>query len=282
VHCTSKFTLLFRLAFPDQKESTQIRLALEPNHELLQDTTMEYIGHDGKTVRTELIERQEHKVYKGETYVRDELSKQWREAGWTRIMVLRDGSNPLFEGVFLKDGDVHHVKLLSKYNAQKDIEDMEFEEEDPDETMVVYRDSDRFFQQGTLLGRSVGDALSAEEANSSICAHDRLEFNMQERSGFEMDLLGRLVRRQDTGSVSTGGSRSALAATVGDTNGCETIRRVALVAAAADCSYVTKLGNATATRAQIISLFNQVCPAIAPTNSRLLHYMRINSISPLD
>jgi hypothetical protein len=244
---------------------------------------MEYIGHDGKTIRTEAIERHEHKVYKGETYVRDELSQQWREAGWTRIMVLRDGSNPLFEGVFLKDGDVHHVKLLSKYNAQKDIEDMEFDEEDPDETMIVYRDSDRFVQQGTILGRSVGDALSAEEANSSICAHDRLEFNMQDRSkGFGLDFLGRLVRRQDTGSVSTGGSRSALAATVGDTTGCQTTRRVALVAAAADCTYVSKHGNATATRAQIISIFNQVCPSITPTNSRLLHCMRTNSISPLD
>lgn len=222
---------------------------------------MEYIGQDGKTVRTELIERNEHKVYKGQTYVRDDLSKQWREAGWTRIMVLRDGLDPLFEGVFLKDGDVHHVKLLSKYNAQKDSEDMEFGDEDPEETMVVYRDSDRFIQQGTLVGRSLGDALSAEEANSSICGHDRLEFNMQERSGgFGLDLLGRLVRRQDTGTVSTGGSRSALAATVGNTNGCETTRRVALVAAAADCTYVSKHGNATATRAQIISIFNQVCP----------------------
>jgi hypothetical protein len=175
-------------------------------------------------------------------------------------MVLRDGSNPLFEGVFLKDGDVHHVKLLSKYNVQKDLDDVEFGAENPEETMVVYRDSDRFVQQGTLLGRSVGEALSTEEANSSMCAHDRLEFNMQDRSrGFGMDLLGRLVRRQDTGSgISTGGSRSALALTVGNTNGCETTRRVALVAAAADCAYVSKHGNATSTRSQIISIFNQV------------------------
>jgi hypothetical protein len=221
---------------------------------------MEYIGSDGKTVRTELIERHDHKVYKGHAYVRNEYTKEWRVAGWTRIMVLRDGSNPLFEGVFLKDGDVHHVKLLSKYNVQKDLDDLEFGAENPEETMVVYRDSDRFVQQGTLLGRSVGEALSAEEANSSMCAHDRLEFNMQDRSkGFGMDLLGRLVRRQDTGSgISTGGSRSALASTVGNPNGCETTRRVALVAAAADCSYVSKHGNATSTRSQIISIFNQV------------------------
>jgi hypothetical protein len=229
---------------------------------------MEYIGSDGKTVRTELIERHDHKVYKGHAYVRDEYTKEWRVAGWTRIMVLRDGSNPLFEGVFLKDGDVHHVKLLSKYNVQKDLDDVEFGEENPEETMVVYRDSDRFVQQGTLLGRSVGEALSAEEANSSMCAHDRLEFNMQDRSrGFGMDLLGRLVRRQDTGSgISTGGSRSALAQTVGNTNGCETTRRVALVAAAADCAYVSKHGNATSTRAQIISIFNQVHSTFTTTN----------------
>jgi hypothetical protein len=246
--------------------TSQIRLSLEPNHHLFpEDATVEYIDNDGSTVRTEAIVRQEHKVYKGQAYYKDEITKQWTNCGWTRIMVLRDGANPLFEGVFLRDNDVYHVKMLSKYDSVRGEDDLEFVDENPDETMVVYRDSDRFIAQAALLGRSVEGTISTEEVNSTMCGHDRLDFNMQttERGpwSFGRDLLGRLVRRQGSdvgGSLATGGSRSQLAATVGNTAGCETTRRVALVAAAADCSYVTKHGNSSATRAQIISIFNQV------------------------
>ena len=289
VHCTSTFTLVFSVEFQGEQRS-QIRLSLEPNHHLFpEDATVEYINDEGHTVRTEPIVRQDHKVYKGEAYFKDELTKQWTSCGWTRIMVLRDGADPLFEGVFLKDRDVHHVKLLSKYNSQKDLRDLEFADEDPDNTMVVYRDSDRFLSQSTLLARSVDGTVSSEDANTTICAHDRLAFNMQSKEQgpwtLGKDIFGRLVRRQSSdvgGSLATGGSRSQLAATVGDTTGCQTTRRVALVAAAADCSYVTKYGNASATRAQIISIYNQVCRTLAVAYNRLPLYMRINSISRLD
>src|ERR1700694_285049 len=73
VHCTSSFTLVFRIPFPDQ--NSQIRLLLEPNHDLLQDAKVEYLGNDGRTVRTETIVRNDHKVYKGEAYARTEKTK---------------------------------------------------------------------------------------------------------------------------------------------------------------------------------------------------------------
>ena len=265
VHCTSTFTLVFDVTFEGERNS-HIRLSLEPNHHLFPEgAIVEYIDNDGSTVRTEGIVRHEHRVYKGQAYYKDEVTKQWTSCGWTRIMVLRDGANPLFEGVFLRDGDVYHIKLLAKYNSQRGVDDLEFMDENPDETMVIYRDSDRFLSQAALLERSVEGTVSTEEVNSTICAHDRLEFNMQTRGrvpwSLGRDLLGRLVRRQGSdvgGGLATGGSRSQLASTVGNTAGCETTRRVALVAAAADCSYVTKHGNSTATRAQIISIFNQV------------------------
>jgi hypothetical protein len=212
-------------------------------------------------VRTESIVRNDHKVYKGQAYVQDEQTKQWRYCGWTRITVLRDGSDPLFEGVFVREEDVYHVKLLSKYNLQKDLADVEFEFDDTEEKMVVYRDSDRFISQTKLLQRSAG-IVSSYEANMTMCTHDRLEFNQQigeNPRGMGLDLMGRLVRRQDTGNIATGGSRAQLASTVGDTNGCSSTRQVALVAAAADCAYVTNFGNASATRSNIISIYNQVC-----------------------
>jgi hypothetical protein len=183
-------------------------------------------------------------------------------------MVLRDGENPLFEGVFLKDDDVHHVKLLSKYNAKKAADDVDLEDLEPDETMVVYRDSDRYLAQALLIGRSFDGVASSEQANSSMCGHDKLPFNVQQNAqesettwGFGLETLGRLVRRQSDvgGSLSTGGSQQSLAATIGDTNGCSTTRQVALVAAAADCTYVQNNGNSTATRSNIISIYNSVC-----------------------
>jgi hypothetical protein len=274
VHCTSSFTLVFGFGFSDQHK-TQIRLSLEPNHDLLQNAKVEYINHEGEVVRTEAILRHEHKIYKGQAYVRDEQNGQWRSCGWTRITVLRDGLEPLFEGTFVKDGDVHHIKLLSKYRLRKDIDDAEIDFDDPDERMVIYRDSDRFISQTTLLQRSVGNMLSTNEANASICAHDRLEFNMQGRSkprSFGLDVLGRLVRRQGGdvgGNLATGGSRAQLASTIGETTGCPTTRQVALVAAAADCSYVAKNGNSSATRTNIISIYNQVSDSASLANPGL-------------
>ena len=224
---------------------------------------MEYLDQEGHTTLTEEIIRHEHKVYKGEAYVRDEETKSWHHCGWTRIMVLRDGENPLFEGVFLNEGDVNHIKLLSEYNQRRETDDVDLAMMQPEETMVVYRDSDRVIAQAGLLGRSVDGVATTQEANTSMCAHDRLAFNMQERGqspDSAWDIFGRLVRRQNDvgGNIPTGGSRAQLAQTVGDTNGCSTTRRVALVAAAADCAYVSKIGNSSATRSHIISVYNQV------------------------
>jgi hypothetical protein len=175
-------------------------------------------------------------------------------------MILRDGSNPLFEGVFINNEDVTHIKLLSKYNIQRELDDVDVGTENGDEKMVAYRDSDRFVSQAKLLQRSAEGVVGLEDANMSMCAHDRLEFNMQAAEssrGFGLDILGRLVRRQGNDvSGTTGGSRAQLQSTIGETAGCPTTRQVALVAAAADCSYVTANGNASATRANIISIYN--------------------------
>jgi hypothetical protein len=231
---------------------------------LFQNAKVEYINDIGEIVRTEPVVRHEHKVYKGQAYVRDEETREWRHSGWTRITVLRDGSSPLFEGVFVKDGDVHHVKLLSKYNLKKDSDDVHIGFEDEEETMVVHRDSDRLISQAKLLQRSADSILTSTEANISLCGHDGLSFNVQNEQrlrGVWYNSLGRLLRRQGSDiSGATGGSQAQLGSTIGDTTGCTTTRQVALVAAAADCSYVTMNGNSSSTRSNIISIYNQVFP----------------------
>jgi hypothetical protein len=277
VHCTSSFTLLFDVAFPDQ-EKQHFRLSLEPNHELFQNPKVEYIDNNGATTRVESIVRHEYKVYKGNAYVRDE-NNQWNYCGWTRITILRDGEDPLFEGVFLHDGEVHHVKLLSDFNARREVDDVQFGIQNPSETMIVYRDSDRYFAQASLLGRSIGDIASANEANVTTCGHDLLTFNKgggQAAPGSAWDFVGRLVRRQNDVSGNIGGSRAQLARTIGNTNGCPTTRMVALVGAAADCAYVAALGNSSSTRSNIISVFNSVRRSLYLVNNRLLPCMKIN------
>ena len=165
--------------------------------------------------------------------------------------------------MFINNKDVYHIKLLANYNRHREQHDATIGFDDPEEKMVVYRDSDRFLSQVKLRQRSVDGTESSREINTTICAHDRLEFNRQtaEKSkGFGFDLLGRLIRRQggDTGGGNIGGSRAELATTIGDTAGCSATRQIALVAAAADCSYVTKMGNASNTRSNVISIYNQV------------------------
>ena len=281
VHYTSSFTLTFRLSFPGQKD-TRVKLSLQPNHDLLQDAKIEYIDSNGAIIRSEAIFRHEHKIYKGEAYIRDETTKQWRHCGWTRITVLQDGSHPLFEGAFLNYDDIYHIKLLSKYNARKDLDDADIGTENEDDIMVVYRDSDRFFTQASLIQRSIEGVVSSAEANRSMCAHDRLEFNIQQRerrkSAFGVDLLNRLTRRQggDISGNIGGTTRADLQATIGDTAGCPQTRQVALVAAAADCSYVTANGNASATRSNIISIYNQAYPSLNVSDFRLLLFTNSN------
>jgi hypothetical protein len=287
VHFTSTFTLVFCLPFSDQ-ENTQIRLSLEPNHDLIQDDAkVEHLDQNGNIVRIESIVRHEHKIFKGQAYIRDEHTRQWQYCGWTRITILRDGSNPLFEGVFVADGDVHHIKLLANYNRDRELDDATVEFDDTEEKMVVYRDSDRFISQAQLFQRSVDGTASSYDTNASICAHDRLEFNQQawkKPNDLGFDLFRRLVRRQgsgDTGSGTTAGSRAQLAATIGDTAGCPNTRQVALVAAAADCAYVANMGNVSNTRSNIISIYNQVFHMSNFAYDRPLLSTNSNSIFPL-
>jgi len=153
--------------------------------------------------------------------------------------------------------------LLANYNRQREIDDARVGFENTEEKMVVYRDSDRYISQATLLQRSVEGTLSSHEANTSMCGHDNLEFNkvqLEEKTGsYGFDTLRRLIRRQgDTTNIATGGSKAQLATTVGNTNGCPNTKQVALVAAAVDCSYMTRMGNASNTRSNIISIYNQV------------------------
>ncbi|EPS45017.1 hypothetical protein H072_975 [Dactylellina haptotyla CBS 200.50] len=264
IHAFSSFFMTFSIDRPKQ----QVKLILEPNHDVV-DSSVEisYVGSDGKTVKTEKIDRNNEKVYKGTTYVLDE-DFGWEFAGYSRIYVYRDGEDPLFGGVFTIFGDDHHVQLRSEYARTK-------HEEDPavhgdEEFMVVVRDSD--VNAGIKVQQKRGLGLE------QTCGSDGLTFNtdpnhrirrqINDAPGMKRDvswnplgaskIFGGMKRRQvDTSSGGFGGGIN-LRSVIGSTVGCPSTRKVALMGVVADCEYVASFdNNGERVRQNIISIVNQ-------------------------
>ena len=190
----------------------------------------------------EPVDRTEHKVYKGFSYTKATSGPGWIRSGTARVAVHRDGSDPMFEGVFRIDGNSHHVQSLQKYRALKHVDDPEVQIEGDGkeaETMVVWRDSDLStfqFDHGELK-RSV--------SNDSRCDSNLLDFNAKLDDAWRRNSQLRAVEsrslfgRQSIDGGSSGGDAPGidLKSTIGSTGGCPTTRKVALVGIATDCTY---------------------------------------------
>ncbi|UKZ59033.1 uncharacterized protein TrAtP1_000353 [Trichoderma atroviride] len=172
VHSHSEFDLTFSLH--DGQE--RIRLSLHPNHDVLhEDFEVTYLDSQGNIRSREKVQRSEHKVYRGNAYIERPDEDGWSLAGWARITVHRDGKHPVFDGAFRADGDNHHIHTGTKYNNLKLDSDPAFEDwkaRDPDEVMVVWRDSD----VQDFLGRG---ELKRHVSSPSECISDSLNFNSQ-------------------------------------------------------------------------------------------------------
>lgn len=256
VNALSTFDLAFDL------HGRRIRLSLEPNHDIIADgATVDYLGPDGEVIRREPIQRLDHKVFKGQSWVRDAYSDGWQHAGWARIVVRRDGVDPLFEGAFAIGHDHHHIQMASNYMQTRHEQDPLLEGAG-DEYMVCFRDSDIATDSGDrpeLRKKALGDTYA--------CRADTLDFNMQPEHPVYAAMLRRdestwsesysLSRRQlDT---STGGGNSAgvnLTTTIGQTAGCPTTRKVALVGVATDCTYTASFNSSESARQNVITQMN--------------------------
>src|SRR2546423_2694559 len=164
VNAYSSFDLTFEL----HKNAQPIRLSLEPNHDILaaEGAYVEYLDKDGNVSHTERIEREAHKVFQGKSWIQ-ERDGEWTNVGWARIVIRRDGIDPLFEGAFTIMGDHHHIQLRSNYMQTKHALDPHLEG-DEDEYMAVFRDSDIAHSPHKELRRS---------GRESSCSADKLEFN---------------------------------------------------------------------------------------------------------
>ncbi len=271
MHSHSSFDVTFSL----HQRRQHVKLQLEPNHDLIWDgAVVEYLDANGVLTHTEPIERADHKVFKGHSWVQD-ASGTWKYAGWARLTVHRDGVRPLFEGAFTIDDNHHHIQLRSNYMQTKHVLDPHAEEHDVanEDYMVTFRDSDigRDVGQHAELRRSIGLDVS--------CPADQLEFNMlqqQQQQQQQLRAVGNVgVLKRETGfwgMVPTGslfskrqidiipsGGNSAginLRSSIGQTAGCPNTRKVALVGVATDCTYTGMFNSTNSTRQNVITQMN--------------------------
>ena len=236
-----------------------MRFTLEPNQDIIADgASIQYLGPDGEPIRTEPIDRLAHKIYRGHAWLQ-ENSGHWANVGWARVTIKRDGINPLFEGAFAIMRDHHHVQLRSNYMRTK--HDLDPEAEDTgDEYMTVFRDSDisrRPVSAHTELKRSIGLV-------DRSCRSDQLHFNsdptqtvLRRDVGFWgaapiTSLFGK--RQIDTNGIPTGGNSGGvnLKGSIGNTQGCPSTRKVALIGVATDCSYTSSFNSTESAHANVI------------------------------
>lgn len=179
--------------------------------------------------------------------------------------MVTDGPSPLFEGAFSIVHDNHHVQLRSKY-----LETMH--EHDPlmglsfENDMVLWRDSD-------TIRRGGHQGLKRRERELA-CSADQLHFNSNpnhpvywgmvkrdlSRSRWGSTSLSSLFakRQIDTSGMPTGGNSGGanLISTIGQTAGCPSTRKVALIGVATDCTYTATFNSNEDARSHVIQTIN--------------------------
>lgn len=250
----------FEVTFLLHDKQEKVRLTLEPNHDVLAgDTRVKYLAPDGTVHREEIIERADHRVYKGSAFVQHLGHREWINSGWARISVYRDGDAPIFEGAFRLRGDTHHVQTSTNYRKTQHHEDPTINVAE-DEYMVVWRDSD------VLRDPPVGEGHEELKRGleASTCSSDSLDFNNEPNHPVltRADLRDtsaavdarHLFGRQDT--MGGNGASVNLASTIGSTAGCPSTRKVALIGIATDCTYTREFNSTAAARENIIAQVN--------------------------
>lgn len=277
-HAASSFDLSFLLY------GSTVRLKLEPNNDVLAEgATVNYVGPDGES-RVEIIERRDHRIYKGSVWIQRAAGADWSNVGWARIVLHKDGKEPIFEGAFRMDGDHHHVHTSEAYMSTKRPEDPATNIKD---AMVVWRDSDVMDNHEIY-----GGELKKRSANESTCMSDELGFNTSplhplyngfiEETQSSFDPFGLFKRYGD--DVAAGGGNGAgiyLQNHIGSTAGCPTQKKVALVGIATDCGYTGSFSSQEAARINIIDQMNRASQLFEETFNIMLGIQNLTISDPV-
>ena len=224
--------------------------------------SVQYLGPDGEVVRTETIDRSEHKIYRGTAWL-EQRDGSWSDAGWARINVRRDGPKPLFDGAFSVMHNTHHLQLHSNYLQTKHESDPHAVGGD-DEYMILWRDSD--------VQKKLAHVDLKRRDTSLSCSADRLDFNRDLQHPVFQAMLKRDTiswgstslsslfgkRQIDSSGIPSGGNSGAanLKSTIGNTQGCPSTRKVALIGVATDCSYTGSFNSSESARENVLTQIN--------------------------
>ncbi|PVH83732.1 ADAM family of metalloprotease-like protein ADM-B [Cadophora sp. DSE1049] len=262
IHALSKFDLTFDLHNAEQR----IKLTLAPNHDVIQDgATIVHLAPDGSIKTEELIDRSEYRVFKGQAWLQHHVGAEWTNVGWARIMVQQDGVEPLFEGAFRVDGDHHHIQTRTHYMQTRHALDPKPEDKGK-EYMVLWRDSDVAADSFMDFDGHAHGELKRALGGDSSCSADVLSFNTQldhpvytgmaKRDEFGSSYTKRIFGRQIDGQTTGNSAGVNLVSTIGNSAGCPSTRKVALVGVATDCTYTADFNSTSSARSNIISVMN--------------------------
>lgn len=205
-----------------------------------------------------------HKVFKGTAWVKkvSQGQDEFQQVGWARVSVFKDGPHPVFQGAFSADHDHHHIQTSSGYMSTRLSMDPAIDASE--EYMVLWRDSD-------ILPDSLNHQdLKRRNADAFSCEADTLSFNSQpdhpvylamkvkrsESSYGIMDFSNMFSKRQIDGTTAGNSAGGNLVASIGQTAGCPTTRKVALVGVATDCTYTAQFNSTQTTRENVIDQMN--------------------------
>lgn len=255
----------FDLTFHIHNKKQRLKLTVSPNHDVIAEgATVQYLAADGSFQGTEVIDRSEHRVFMGDTWLQHRQGAEWTNVGWARITIHQDGVIPIFEGAFQVDGDHHHIQTQHSY-LQTKLEGDPLPRQGGDESMIVWRDSDIMQDASTELRRR---GLVGSES----CSSDGLSFNTQPDHPVYAAMAKRdpakarylsaisakslLSGRQIDGTTGGNSAGVNLVSTIGNTNGCPNTRKVALIGIATDCTYTATFNSESTLRANVISQIN--------------------------
>ncbi|KAI6797263.1 zincin [Hortaea werneckii] len=267
VTALSEFDLTFNL-----RDDLYVKFRLEPNHDILaKDANVAYLAPDGSVSHRENVDRYQHKVFKGQALVKKPNIGQtkYQPVGWARVTVTRDGKTPQFQGAFSVSRDHHHIQSSNNYMRTRHRLDPEIErlDENDQEYMVLWRDSDILPSAQQLKHQELRRRVEDEEVPS--CQADGLNFNLQsdhpvylgmrkrDTASFGvMDFKNLFGKRQVDGTTGGNSAGVNLVANIGDSSGCPSTRKVALVGVATDCTYTGDFNSTESVRENVIDQVN--------------------------
>lgn len=144
------------------------------------------------------------------------------EDNWARIMIRHDQHEPVvFEGAFGMGSNLYHIKTRTNFHLTKRAEEPVLNNSD---AIVIYRDDNH---------------------DDYMCAMEEMLYN-QKLTGIRPFNNSTVAKRMWKRTINDQGGRG----------GCPSVRKIAYMGAAADCSYVQAYGSIRYARLQIINDWN--------------------------